>query len=268
MASQDTAFSGSIPALYDLHLGPLLFEPYARLVAGRSREWQPKDIIETAAGTGIVTAALHRANPHANIVATDLNPAMIEIAQRKAGMEGVRFRAADALDLPFTDESFDLVVCQFGVMFFPDRARGNAEARRVLRGGGHYLSVVWDRLASNPVSNVVHNVVTSLFPADPPGFLARTPFGYSDPQEIERDLETAGFAAINIETVALESDPTSARDAARGLIAGTPLRAEIEARDPRGLERAVEAVEEALWALETGGRLRSTLSAHIVIAER
>src|SRR6185369_4828625 len=143
MTSTDTDFAGSIPGLYDRYMGPLLFLPYADEVARRARSFAPRDIVETAAGTGLVTAALHSALPDAAIVATDLNPAMLAVAAEHIRSDKVRFEPADALALPFAEGSFDLVVCQFGLMFFPDKVKGNAEARRILREGGHYIAVIW-----------------------------------------------------------------------------------------------------------------------------
>ena len=125
MATTDTAFAGSIPGLYDRYLGPLLFEPYAAVVAERAKALAPGRILETAAGTGIVTAALHAALPDAEIVATDLNQAMLDVAADRIQSDKVSFLAADAQQLPFDDESFDLVACQFGVMFYPDKVLGN-----------------------------------------------------------------------------------------------------------------------------------------------
>lgn len=266
MTRSDTVFAGSIPGLYDRYLGPLLFEPYAERVAERARAFAPQRILETAAGTGIVTQALHRALPQAEIVATDLNAAMLEVAARRIISANVRFQPADALDLRFDDSSFDLVVCQFGVMFYPDKVRGNSEARRVLRGGGTYLAVIWDRLDRNPASQIASGAVASLYPDDPPSFLPRTPFGYADRSWIERDLRAAGFTEIDIDTVGLVSRPVSARDAATGLVAGCPLRSEVEERNPDGLRAAVDAAAQALKELESGVSLESRLSAHIVTA--
>ena len=266
MTSTDAAFAGSIPGLYDRYLGPLLFEPYADEVARRAEALHPRAILETAAGTGIVTDALHRAIPGAKIVATDLNPAMLDVARERVQSDRVTFRTADAQDLPFEDSSFDIVVCQFGVMFYPDRVRGNEQARRVLRNGGRYLVVIWDKLANNPVSQTVHDAVAALFPDNPPAFLARTPFGYADPAIIERDMLAAGFTDIEFETVKLQSRPIDAYGAATGLVAGCPLRAEVEARDADGLDRAIEAAAHALATLEQNGVLDSVLSAHIVTA--
>lgn len=267
--SSDSAFAGSIPSLYDQHLGPLLFEPYAREVTRRARPG-PERILETAAGTGIVTAALAAALPEAQIVATDLNQAMLDVAAQRVRSEHVRFRQADAQQLPFEDGAFDLVVCQFGVMFFPDRVGAHAEARRVLSPGGHYLVVIWDRLERNPASLIVHEAVAALFPDKPPAFLARTPFGYADPDRIADDLHAAGFRTVEAETVALSSHAdATARDAAIGLVYGSPLRSEIEERDPSRLEEAARAAEEALQRLVgPDGRFDSRLSAHIVRATR
>jgi len=265
MTTNDSAFAGSIPGLYDRFLGPLLFEPYAKLAADRARALRPRRILETAAGTGIVTEALHQALPDAEIVATDLNQAMLEVAAGRIGSDEVVLQVADAQELPFSDGEFDLVVCQFGVMFYPDRVRGNAEARRVLREGGHYLLLVWDTLAKNPVSNTIHGIVGDLFPDDPPQFLARTPYGYADRSAIERDLRAAGFSSIEIETVAAAGTMVSGHDAVQGLVAGSPLRGEIEERDPAGVDRVVEKVSVEIG---DGSGLDTSLSAHIVTATR
>ena len=265
MPSVDTKFAGSIPGLYDRYLGPLLFQPYAEEVTRRAAALRPRRILEIAAGTGIVTDAMARSMPDAEIVATDLNPAMLDVARGRVARANVRFQDADALDLPFDDGSFDAVVCQFGVMFYPDKVKGNAEARRVLRDGGAYIAVIWDRIDKNPASEVASDAVAALYPKNPPSFLARTPFGYANPQWIERDLRAAGFADIRIDTVALNGAAVSAHDAATGLVAGCPLGAEVQERDPDGLQAAVDAAAEALGPLEDDGSI-TRLSAYIVTA--
>jgi ubiquinone/menaquinone biosynthesis C-methylase UbiE len=249
MGASDSAFSGSIPALYHRCLGPLLFEPYARDLAERVAAIAPRRILETAAGTGIVTAALVRAVPDAEIVATDLNQAMLDVAAERVHSPAVSFRQADAQELPFADGGFDLVVCQFGAMFFPDRILAYREARRVLKRGGLFLFNVWDRLDANPASDAAAKAVAALFPADPPSFLSRVPFGYHDPIRIEKDLSAAGFDEVTVETVAAHSRLGDAADAATGLCMGSPLRAEIEARAPERLEEARDAAAAALGGL-------------------
>ena len=266
MASTDTAFAGSIPALYDRNLGPLLFQPYADEVARRVARWKPGRILETAAGTGIVTEALHRAMPDAEIVATDLNQAMLDVAAARIASDKIAFVAADAQQLPFEGDGFDLVVCQFGIMFMPDKVRANAEARRVLRDGGRYMLVIWDRLDHNPASQLIHDAVAALYPSDAPNFLARTPFGYADPARIEHDLLEAGFTDITFETVPLKSHRSSPREAAVGMVQGSPLKADIEQRDPEGISAATDAAAHALEVLVKGEVFDSDLSAHIVTA--
>jgi SAM-dependent methyltransferase len=266
MESTDTVFAGSIPALYDRCLGPLLFEPYAEEMARRAAGLAPGDVLETAAGTGIVTAALARALPGARIVATDLNQAMLDVAAARIESPSVRFRTADAQALPFADASFDIIVCQFGAMFFPDRVTAYREARRVLRPGRRFLFSVWDRLEENPASDTAATAVAELFPDDPPDFLRRVPFSYFDKGEVERDLRAAGFGRVDAETVSLPHGPAGVREAAVGLCEGTPLRSEIEDRDPGRLGEATTAVEKALSAMSRDGRVEARMSAHIFSA--
>ena len=266
MASKDAVFAGSIPALYDRCLGPLLFEPYALEMARRAAALAPGDVLETAAGTGIVTAALVRALPDARIVATDLNQAMLDVAAARIDSPAVTFQAADAQSLPFEDERFDLIVCQFGAMFFPDRQLAYREARRVLRPGGSFLFNVWDRLEENPASDALARAVAALFPDDPPDFLRRVPFSYFDTDAVERDLRAAGFTRIEAETVRLKHGPATISDAATGLCQGSPLRSEIEDRDPGKLPEATAAAEQALSAMSRDGQVEALMSAHILTA--
>lgn len=182
-----------------------LFEPYARLVAERCALLQPGRILETAAGTGIVTRAVHRAVPQAQIVATDINPTMLEFAAHALTAERVSFQPADAQNLSFPDASFDLVLCQFGVMFFPDKIRANQEARRVLRPGGHYLLVTFDQLDSNPIPKAAQDAIKALFVHQQFDYMERGAFSYCDPAQIRRDLLAAGFTGVNIETINLSN---------------------------------------------------------------
>ena len=214
----------------------------------RAKALAPDDVLETAAGTGIVTAKLAEALPEARITATDLNQAMLDVAAKHIASGNVSYQAADAQDLPFEDDSFDLVVCQFGVMFYPDRVKGNAEARRVLRDGGRYIAVIWDSLDRSEPAAEIAKAVAGQFPDDPPSFLSRVPWGYSDTSKIEADLKAAGFDDIAIDTVEV-SGKLDARGAATGLCQGSPLRAEIEARDASRLEAVTEAATAALQAL-------------------
>ncbi len=261
-SSADRGFTHSTPALYDHYMGPLLFEPYAKFVAERCALLQPAHVLEVAAGTGIVTRAVNRVAPRAQIVATDINPAMLEFAAQQMSSDRVRFQPADAQDLPFAEGRFDVVLCQFGVMFFPDKVRANQEARRVLRPNGHYLLVSFNHLEFNPLPKAAGEAVAALFPDDPPNYMDRGPFSYSDPDRIEQDLLVAGFPHVQIETIELSSR-VNARDAAQGLVFGSPLRSVIEQRDQSALERAADAVEQAL--AQWHGK-DAPISAHFITA--
>ena len=268
MANTDTVFAGSIPALYDRHLGALLFAPYADDAARRLADLEAGTLIETAAGTGIVTQTLAtRLPPSVEILATDLNQAMLDFAAAKPGLERVSFRQADALALPVADSSFDALVCQFGVMFFPDRVKGYREAYRVLKPRGRALIAIWDGLEHNPIARVTVEAMARLFPADPPRFLARTPHGHGDRKVIRDELAQAGFRDVTIDTVTLPSRGTP-RDPAIGFCQGSPMRAEIEARDAAGLQKATDAVEAAVTAAFGSGKIEAPMQALVVTATK
>ncbi len=269
MSDIDKAFTGSIAEGYEARFVPLIFAPYARDLALRVAAGSPRRVLEVAAGTGVVTRALRELLPAAaEIVATDLNQAMLDVAA-KVTPGPVEWRQADAMALPFADATFDAVVCQFGVMFFPDKAKAFAETRRVLRPGGTFHFNVWDRLADNEFTDVVTDALAAMFPADPPRFMARTPHGYHDVAAIARDLRAGGFEQpARIETVAARSRAPTAHDAARALCAGSPLRSEIEARGPGKLDDAVQACTAALARRFGPGPVDGKIQAHVVAVAR
>jgi len=244
----DTAFTGSVAAFYERYMVPLIFEPYAVDLASRVAGFGPQRVLEVAAGTGVLTRQLAvMLDEGARIVATDLNPAMVEEAARIGTARDVEWRQADAMQLPFESGSCDAVVCQFGVMFFADRIHALAEMRRVLRPEGLLAFNTWGSIEANEFADAVTDALATVFPDDPPRFMARTPHGYHDPARIARDLAGAGYARDpTIETVAFTSRAATARIAAVAYCQGTPLRGEIEARDPAALERATLAAEAEL----------------------
>jgi len=268
MSENDKVFAGSIPENYDRHLVPLIFAEFADDLAQRAASFSPIDVLETAAGSGVVTRALApQLLPEASYTVTDLNQPMLDYAaSRQAADRRIRWLKADALALPFEDATFDLVCCQFGVMFFPDRQSGYREARRVLRPGGRFLFNVWDRIADNEFANDVTNALAELFADDPPRFLARTPHGYHDTTLIRRDLEAAGFAGVVVETRAKQSRAPSPREPAVAYCQGTPLRNEIEARAPGKLGAATDHAASAIANRYGIGEVAAKIQAHIILA--
>ena len=270
MADSDKIFTGSIPTIYDTYLVPLIFAPYAEDLADRVAARSPSRILEIAAGTGVATRAmLARLPESATIVATDLNPGMLDTAKQVGTSRPVQWQQADAMQLPFGDGEFDLVVCQFGVMFFPDKGHAFAEARRVLRPGGAFVFNALDRIGDNEFADVVTNALATLFPADPPRFMARTPHGYHDRQAIERDLRAGGFEkAARIETIAKRSRAPTARHPAIAYCQGSPLRSEIEARDASRLGEATDVAAAAIERRFGAGPVDAKIQAHVVVVER
>jgi SAM-dependent methyltransferase len=265
MSDIDKVFAGSIPNLYETHLVPMIFEPYADDLARRLEAMTPGRLLEIAAGTGVLTRALARALETTSIVATDLNQAMLDHARSVGTSRAVEWRQADAMKLPFEDGSFDAVVCQFGAMFFPDRSHAFAEARRVLRPGGAFVFSVWDRIEENEFADVVTTSLEAIFPADPPRFLARTPHGYYDRARIERDVAAAGFVQpARIDTVTARSPAKSAAVVAIAYCQGTPLRNEIEARDAARLAEATDVATAALAKRFGNGAIDGKIQAHVV----
>jgi SAM-dependent methyltransferase len=262
----DKRFTGSVSKIYGTFLVPLIFEPYAADLQRRVGALNPSRILETAAGTGVVTRALAQiAGPDVSIVATDLNQTMLDEAAASGASRPVAWQRADALALPFADNEFDIVACQFGVMFFPDKAKAFAEARRVLKPGGVFVFNVWDSISENEFANTVTTALASAFPNDPPRFLARTPHGYHDVPTIRRDLAAGGFASWpHIETVAARSRADSARVPAFAYCQGTPLRNEIEARGASRLNEATEIAAAAVAQQFGATGVEGKIQAHVV----
>jgi ubiquinone/menaquinone biosynthesis C-methylase UbiE len=269
MPDATAAFVGKIPENYDRYLAPLFFNPYADDLVGRLAVHDGMRILEVACGTGIVTRRLvAKLGGRGSIVATDLNEAMF--ANARKGLPGpgdAKWRHADGTSLPFESRSFDAVVCQFGLMFFPDKAAGAREAFRVLTPGGVYLFNVWDALEHNPVPRLTHETIAAFFPKDPPRFYT-VPFSYHDTAVIESLLRETGFEDVRCERVAKEGRSPSAAEAAIGLIEGNPVFGEIMQRRPEAIGE-IEAAVAARLAGELGDApLRAPLRALVATARR
>jgi ubiquinone/menaquinone biosynthesis C-methylase UbiE len=269
MSDSDNVFAGSIPELYDKYLVPLIFEPYASDLLDRLRSRSLSQVLEIAAGTGVVTRALaSELSESVSIVATDLNQAMLDQAIAVGTKRPVEWHQADAMNLPFRDDEFDAIVCQFGVMFFPDKSKAFSETRRVLKPGGIFIFSVWDRIADNEFADTVNKALESMFPEDPMRFMARTPHGYYDRTTIMQDLTNGGFKkSTQIVTVTTCSRAQSPRVPAIAYCQATPLRNEIEARDASRLGEATDIAANAIAERFGLQAVEGKIQAHIVSIE-
>jgi SAM-dependent methyltransferase len=266
----DRTFGGSIPQVYERYLVPLIFEPYAADLASRVASRQPSRVLEVAAGTGVVTRQLANALPRSvSIIATDLNQPMLDQAAAAGTVRPVEWRQADAMQLPYSDGTFDVVVCQFAVMFFPDKQKAFSEARRVLRAGGWFIFNVWDRIEENEFADTVTQSLQSAFLDNPPRFLARVPHGYHDFSVIAQDLGCGGFERLpELTTLAARSRADSPLVPAMAYCQGTPLRTEIEAPGSSRLAEATETAAAAIASRFGPGAVDGKIQAHIVTIER
>jgi SAM-dependent methyltransferase len=264
MTTTNAAFVGSIPANYNRYLGPALFEPYALDIAKRVRVPDGGTVLETACGTGIVTRRLRQRLPaSAELVASDLNDPMLAFAAGQLGpVPGLTWRQADACALPFPDAEFDAVVCQFGLMFVPDKDQALREARRVLRPGGQLLFNVWDSLDVNECSLIAHRTISSFFPDDPPGFF-QVPYGMFDGDAVARMVSAAGFVDVRPQTISLIGESASAEALATGLVRGTPVYMAILERGTVTVETVAEGVVAALGRMTNQWPARVKTQAHV-----
>ncbi len=262
-------FDGSIPEYYDRHLGPLLFEPFARDLAGRLKLPPVARVLELACGTGILTRRVRlELTPGSTLIATDLNIPMLDFARTRAGIgTGVEWRQADAMELPFDDEEFDAILCQFGVMFFPDQPAAMLEVLRCLKPGGRLLFSTWGPLKANPLAEAAHEVVVRFFPENPPDFY-RVPYGLHDTHRLRRLLVNAGFEDIDMEIVVKKVRATSALQAAEGLIRGDPIIHAIRERDGALEQPIVEALSALLSERFGDDPMRVTTEARVMGARR
>lgn len=270
MLVSDGLFTGSIPQLYNQLMVPMLFDAYAADLATDLTALNPTDILETAAGSGALTRAVAARLPKtARITATDLNQPMLDVAASLSPNDAhITWAARDATDLPFPHASFDAVICQFGVMFFPDKPMAFAEASRVLRKRGTFLFSVWDRIAANDFVATATDVLANRFPDDPPVFMARVPHGVCDTALLKMQLDTAGFASVAVKAVDHISTAATPMDAAMAYCQGTPLRNEILARDPDGLGPTTQAVAAALQDRFGPGPISGKIRAFVLTAKK
>jgi len=264
---RNATFAGAIPAGYEKYLGPFLFEPYAKDIVSRMLDKKYPKILEIACGTGRVTAHLSKSVLHDTLTATDLNEDMINVAKKNVKDKNIQWMTADALNLPFEKNSFDAVVCQFGIMFFPDKLKGLQEAHRVLKSGGKLIFNTWDKIENNLAIHLGRKVIESYFGNNPPTFY-NTPFSMFDEKELKNLMKDARFKNIKVELVKKEGTSPSAADVAKGMVNGNPIYLSICEKDPSLIEPIEKHVEKVLVEKFGNKSLKSLLSAWVCEAEK
>lgn len=255
-------YKEAIPGKYERYLGPYLYEPYAIHTSGMIKG-SPQRVLELAAGTGRVTRHIAgKLDPAAKLIATDINPGMLAIARKQVTAVNVEFLEADTQNLPFPDNHFDCVFCQFGFMFLPDRQKGFNEACRVLKPGGQFIFVTWDKPENNITVHISQQTVISHLEDPPPPFYAR-PYSMHDPVELHKHISTAGFSSATIERVTLTGECPTAMDAATGFVEGNAIVHEILGQEDGLLERIKGEIVEKIHAQVSADPVRSEINAWV-----
>jgi ubiquinone/menaquinone biosynthesis C-methylase UbiE len=261
--SKIASFAGSVPQNYDKYLGPVLFEPYALDLVNRVSG--ARNILEIACGTGRVTRHLVNTLPAGGkLVATDLNADMLNVARPVISDARIEWKVVDAQELPFADNSFDHVICQFGVMFFPDKAKAMEETYRVLQPGGRYIFNVWDALEFNPRSAIIKTVMDELMGADAPDFLKKGPFSWFDKEEIASLMERSGFKNIHLDIVRKSAYFETPDDLVNGFVKGSPLSSYLAEQTGELQQKIVTGLQQRIRSEFGDGRLESPMQAIVV----
>lgn len=261
-------FSGSIPANYDKYLGPFLFEPYALDLKERLKNDLCTMVLELACGTGRVTNHLTEIlDKNGKIIATDINGDMIAVAKTKVMDARIDWQVVDAQELPFNEALFDHVICQFGVMFFPDKLKAFKEAYRVLSKGGKFVFNTWGPLNDNRRSGIIKDVMEDVLKDEAPDFLTKGPFSFHNTDSIKTLLANAGFKSILIEPVKQVVSYTNLDDYLNGFIDGTPLSAFFQTKDP-SLRTLIRQNLKDASKQEFGESLQSEMLAFVCVAQK
>ena len=247
MSQQAFTFSGEAAKSYDQYLGPFLFEPSALMLSALVPPHYKGQVLELAAGTGRLTQHLVRrlANP-AQLTVTDLNPDMLAIAEKKADHTGMRYQVEDMQQLSFADESFDLVICQYGVMFPPDKAKVFREMHRVLKPGGQMIFSTWDSTREIPFLTLLFDEILLPFFQTPDKTKYVVPFHMHHPEQLHELMEQAGFQQRSLEKIDLTGTAASPAELVQGFIYKHQMGHEIREQDPDAVERIAHLLEEEI----------------------
>lgn len=269
MSEEVYKISGNDASNYEEHLGPLVFEPAAKALMTHINGLQANSILEIAAGTGRLTKHLREKFPApAKLVATDINPDMLELAQQQLNDPSITFQLADAQQLPFAAPSFDLVVNQFGLMFLPDKQGGINEAFRVLQPGGHFVFTTWDHAPNMPLFKLlINDIIIPLFKGEDTGRFY-TPFALHHPDQLNDYLEQAGFAHHKVEMMSFKGQADSPQHIVTSYFLKHPLGREVKEKFPTVFDSVANELEQRLTQQFGPGPFEIELRALIGIGQK
>jgi ubiquinone/menaquinone biosynthesis C-methylase UbiE len=264
MAENSIQFTAGIAEIYEKYLAPVFFISTSKDLVTHI-PGSPAKILELATGTGQVTRILVERYPDAKIFATDLNPGMLGVAKRIVTSENISWDIVNAEEIPYSSDEFDALICQFGIMFFPDKQKALGEAYRVLKPGGTITFNTWDKLESNHICKLADDAVKSVFKVDPPQFY-HVPFSMYDTDEMTKMMQSAGFKNIKIENRKIEGFSDSAENAVLAFTEGNPIAEQIKERDESKLPVLKAAMLDAFKKEYGNGSFNIPLSEFIVTA--
>ena len=240
-------FTGEDAENYDTYLGPILFEPYGQFIALQVAAEKPGSVLEIACGTGRVTRQLRKSLPAtAKLIASDISGDMLAVAKRELDGHDIEFKVEDAQSLSFPDNSFDLVICQFGMMFLPDKQKGFNEIYRVLKPGGKFMCLTWDNMLNIPICKLIFNdlVVPLFHDEDTTRFYV--PFSMHNPQQLKDWMQNAGFTSTEVDTIVLNSGPHEVKNVVDAYFRKHMMGKEVMAKDPSAFEPIAREFEEEI----------------------
>ena len=264
-AAADTGqVSASAAEIYDDFFVPALFGAWAGPLCEAAEVGAGHAVLDVACGTGATTRdAARRVGPQGHVVGLDLNEGMLDVARSRA--PAIAWTQAPAEALPFADETFDRVLCQFGLMFFDDRSTALREMIRVLRPGGRLALSVWDDADTSPGYAAMIALIDNMFGSEAADAL-RAPFVLGDRQTLRGVLDGGGLAEADIQTVQGTARFASIREWVRLDVRGWTLSDYI---DDAGFEALVAAAESRLQRFASeDGAVAFPAPAHLAVWQK
>ena len=257
MTEERWRLAGSGPESYERYQVPSVFAPLARMFLQRVRLQPGQHVLDVACGTGIIVRqAAPILGPTGHLVGVDLNVNMLDVAREHALTDGasVEWRQGDAASLPCSDSEFDVVICQQGLQFFPDKGGALREMYRVLKPGGLVAICVWRAIEHSPC----HLAIARALGRHASEEVARrfqSPFSFGDRAVLDALMTEAGFRDVEIRVEVVMRRLRPPEESIPGLLASTPVGPEVAALDRHTRDAIVQDVAAALSGYRGEGGL-------------